>query len=112
MPNAFHFLITRVWWRYDPKADWFAQPYHWMNLVEGCVWLVLSALVLTRYARHRHSRIELLYGLAFLTFGLSDFREAYSLQSWLILFKGANLAALLYLRWIVIRRHYPQSRTY
>jgi hypothetical protein len=54
----------------------------------------------------------LAYGIAFLTFGLSDFREAYSLQSWLILFKGANLAALIWLRWQVLRRYYPQSRTF
>jgi len=56
--------------------------------------------------------IELLYGLSFITFGLSDYREAYVLQSWLILLKAANLVALLWLRRIVIRRFYPQRKTF
>lgn len=89
-----------------------AQPYHGMNLVEGLVWLIFAGLVLRRYAAHRKSPLELLYALAFVAFGLSDFREAYVLQSWLILFKGVNLAALIYLRWIILRRYYPQARTY
>lgn len=105
-------LLLKTWWSYDPAADWFAQPYHWMNLIEGCAWLIFAALVLRRYLAHRHSPLELLYSLAFVTFGLSDFREAYVLQTWLILFKGVNLAALIYLRWIILRCYYPQARTY
>lgn len=112
MSQAMRWLTTRVWWAYDPQADWYAQPYHWINLVEGCAWLLLAALVLRRWSRGARSHVELLYALAFVTFGLSDFREAYVVESWLILFKGVNLAALLVLRWIVIRRYYPASRTY
>lgn len=37
-----------------------------------------------------------------MTVGLSSFREAYVLESWLILFKGINLVALLYLRTLAI----------
>ena len=110
--DVIDFLLTREWWRYDPAADWYASPYHWINLVEGAAWLIFAALVLTRYARHRHSPIELAYAGAFLTFGVTDFREAYVVHSWLILVKGANLALLLYLRWVVIRRYYPESKTY
>ena len=112
MDRILDFLITRTWWTYDPSADWYASLYHWINLVEGGAWVVFAVLVLRRYLRHRKSPIELVYALAFATFGLSDFREAYIVESWLILFKAVNLAALLVLRSIVIKRHYPGSRTF
>jgi len=106
------FLIRRTWWTYNPGSDWYAHPYHWINLIEGCFWLVFAGLVLKRYWRHRHSPIELLYAFTFLTFALSDFREAYVVQSWLILLKGVNLIGIIYLRRTVIRRFYPSSKTY
>ena len=105
-------LLTRTWWKYEPNADGFAAAYHFLNLAEGCVWLALGALVLARYSKHRRSAIEPLYALAFVLFGASDFCEAYALQSWLILCKAVNLAALLWLRHIVIRRFYPASQVY
>lgn len=112
MPSVVDVLITHEWWRYDPRADWYAQPYHWINLVEGSFWLGFALLVLVRFLRHRRSPLELLYAFAFFTFGLSDYREACAVESWLILFKGANLAALLWLRWLATKRWYPGSRTY
>lgn len=112
MSNLIDFLITRVWWTFDPTEDWYSQPYHWINLIEGCAWLVFSALVSHRYLKNRNSKAELAYALSFLTFALSDFREAYVVESWLILFKGANLVAILLLRRFIIRRYYPRSRTY
>lgn len=112
MAQVWDILFTRAWWQYQPGQDWYAQPYHWLNLIEGCAWLAFGVLVLVRYLRHRHSVLELWYCLAFVTFGLSDFREAYVLQTWLILFKGVNLVALVYLRWIILRRYYPASRTF
>ena len=112
MQPLLDFLLARTWWRYDPNGDWYSQPYHWFNLCEGVAWLCFAALVLKHYLRHRHSPLELLYCIAFITFGVSDFREAYVVQSWLILFKGLNLATLLYLRWIIIHRFYPGSKTY
>lgn len=33
-----------------------------------------------------------------MTFALTDLREAYALQAWLIAFKALNLAALVWLR--------------
>ena len=112
MIEIVRFLSFRTWWQYDPAADWYALPYHWTNLIEGCFWVGFAVLVFVRYARHKHSAIELVYVLAFLTFGVSDFREAYVVQSWLILFKGTNLAALLYLRWLVIKRFYPGAKVF
>ena len=107
------YLLTHTWWKYDAAADWYASPYHFLNLaVQGCAWLVFAALVLLRYLKHRRSLLELPYALAFALFGLTDFREAYALQSWLILLKGLNLGMLLWLRHIVIRRCYPASRVY
>jgi hypothetical protein len=100
------------WWSYHPTAPWPSHLYSWFNVVEGWFWLVFAALVLQRYWKHRRSRLELAYSLAFFTFGLSDFRESYILESWLVLFKAVNLAALLALRWHVLQRHYPEFRAF
>ena len=109
----FGFMFRHAWWIYEPQTDWYAQPYHWINLVESTAWLTFAALVLIRYTRHRHSRIELLYAFTFLTFGLSDFREAYVVRTWLIVFiKMTNFVALLYLRTMVIKRYYPSNRIF
>jgi hypothetical protein len=101
-----------VWWTYHPSADWLHHLYSWFNVIEGCFWLLFAALVLGRYLKHRHSPVEVAYAAAFATFGLSDFRESYVLETWLVAFKALNLGTLLYLRWHVIRRYYPQCRTF
>jgi hypothetical protein len=112
MSAIVEFLITDTWWTYNASADWFNHLYSWFNVVEGWFWLVFATLVLRRYLKYRRSLIELLYALAFFTFGLSDFRESYVLESWLVLFKGVNLAALFWLRWYVLRRFYPECRAF
>ena len=109
--SVLDFLVTHTWWRYN-AADSLHQIYHFFNLGEAVVWLVFGCLVLARFNRHRKSWLEVTYAFAFLLFGLTDLREAFVLQSWLILVKGMNLVALLWLRWIVIRRSYPTSKLY
>ena len=107
------FLVYRTWWSYrSGNPPWVEIPYHAFNLFEGTVWVVLSGLVLRRSLKYRHSTVEVVYALAFFTFGLTDFREAYALQSWLIWLKAANLLALLWLRARVIGRYYPESKLY
>lgn len=106
-------LFFRRWWTYrSGNPAWFEVPYHAFNLFEGGAWVVLSGLVLRRYLKRRRSAVEVLYALAFFTFGLTDFREAYALDSWLIWLKGANLLVLLGLRSFVIGRYYPESTLY
>jgi multisubunit Na+/H+ antiporter MnhE subunit len=105
-------LITKAWWTYRENDPWYLQLYSWFNVVEGCLWLLLAGLVLRRYLRHRNSITEPFYSLAFVTFGLSDFCESHSLTSWLIVAKGINLGILLVLRRYVLRRFYPQQKTY
>jgi hypothetical protein len=106
-------LWFRVWWRYpDPLDPWFSPPYHVFNLFEGACWLVFAGLVFRRYRTFRHSSLEIPYALAFFSFGLTDFREAYVLESWLVWVKLVNLLVLIGLRRIVIRRWYPESRLY
>jgi hypothetical protein len=107
------YLVFRTWWTYGSgNPDWFEIPYHFFNLLEGAIWVILSALVLARHIRYRHSIIEVIYSSAFFTFGLTDFREAYALQSWLIWLKGVDLLLLVGLRSIVIRRYYPTNKLY
>lgn len=105
-------LWNHTWWQFLPNESGYSLPYHWLNLIEGSIWILLAALVLVRYLRHRNSKWELWYAFAFLLFGLSDYREAYALQTWLIWAKGINLLTLFYLRRLLIRRYYPTSRTY
>ncbi len=113
MTHWLDLLVFKTWWRYDPRATpWVAVPYHAFNLFEGCAWVVFAGLVLYRRWRHQRSRLELWYSLAFFTFGLTDFREAYALSSWLIEVKLVNLLVLLKLRFEVIRRFYPTSKLY
>lgn len=106
-------LGSHVLWQYQSeRLSTGDVVYHWLNLLEGAAWIGFGLLVLFRFARYRNSCLEIVYAAAFVLFGLSDFREAYFLQPWIIVAKGAILAALLSLRWIVIRRYYPSSRTY
>lgn len=108
-----HFLFFHTWFVYPPtRPEWYETLYHSFNLFEGAAWIVLSILVLVRYFHHRRTRLELLYAAAFFTFGLTDFQEAYRLQSWLILVKLINLIALFWLRSWIIRHHYPGSKLY
>ena len=106
-------VLTRNWWRYDPSDEsWFTIIYHGFNLFEGAAWSLLAVLVAIRFAKHRRSRWEIAYCLAFASFGASDFREANRLETWLIAAKLINLVVLGGLRSYLIKRFYPTSRTY
>ena len=92
-------LFLRNGWAWRAEAGaWPSAVYRGFNLAEGAVWLVLAGLVLRRHIRFRQSRLEVIYAGAFFSFALSDFREAWSLDSWLIWLKAVNLGALLWLR--------------
>jgi hypothetical protein len=113
IPPWLDVLSLKTWWRYDPAdSPWLSIPYHLFNLFEGGIWVVLACLVLVRHLKRRRSRLEWWYALAFFTFGLTDFREAYALSSWLVWVKLANLIALARLRATVIRLYYPTSNLY
>ncbi|HEY1068807.1 MAG TPA: hypothetical protein VGE52_21985 [Pirellulales bacterium] len=105
-------LLFQTWWRYPATAPtWHDRLYSGFNLLEGAVWLVLAGIVLRRFLKHRKSRAEVAYALAFATFGLTDLYEAHALTSGLIALKGINLVVLLWLRSLVVKRHYP-GRTF
>jgi hypothetical protein len=106
-------LFTSTWWRYDPEdRSLFSVSYRTFNFVEGAVWIAFGVLVLLRFRKHRRSRLELWYAAAFVLFGLTDFREAQAMQSWLLWTKLAVLIVLLVLRKTVMRRYHPESRVY
>jgi len=105
--------LARSWWRYSAGERFgFSEIYHWFNIAEGIAWCLIAGLVLHRFVRRRKSCWEIVYAATFVTFGLSDFVEARALTTGLILAKGANLALLLGLRRYLLRRHYPESKTY
>jgi len=111
--SLFDLLVMRTWWRYRAgDSPWVFGPYHFFNLFEGAIWLLFAGLVIRRSMAGPRSCLEWGYALAFLCFGLTDFREAYVLESWLIWLKLINLIILMNLRTKVITRYYPQSRLY
>jgi hypothetical protein len=106
-------LFLETWWTYDSTEQSGHSIFvHWFNLFEGCTWIVFAALALRRFLRFRRSQTEVVYAALFVLFGLTDFREAYSVQSWLLWVKLAILIALFRLRRSVMRRFYPESRVY
>ncbi|MDB5387924.1 MAG: hypothetical protein JWM11_3570 [Planctomycetaceae bacterium] len=106
-------LWTHTWWSFARDRDLpYSTAYHAFNLFEGCVWIMFSGLVLVRRAALGKSDLELWYALAFFTFGLTDFREAYYQQSWLIWLKAVNLGLLIWLRHLVMTKLYPGSKLY
>jgi hypothetical protein len=113
MQAVLDLLFTSTWWKYDPEdRSLFSVSYRTFNFIEGTVWIAFGFLVLLRFLKLRRSRLELWYAAAFVLFGLTDFREAYAMQSWLLWMKLAVLIALLWLRKVVIRRYYPESKVY
>jgi hypothetical protein len=106
-------LFLTTWWTYDPSDQSAHSIFvHWFNLFEGTAWLIFAALVFRRHLKFRRNRIEVVYALTFVAFGLTDFREAYFVESWLLWLKLAILFALFCLRRSVMRRFYPESRVY
>jgi hypothetical protein len=104
-------LFLERWWTWDPtRPSLHSVLYHGFNVAEGATWIGCAAYVLARFLRHRKSWVEAAYALAFLTFGLSDFREGWALDSWLVWAKAANLVALLWIRRWVLRGLYPGAR--
>ena len=111
MDSIIDILFLREWWRYSPTStEPFDVIYPGFNIGEGVAWLVFAAIVLRRYVKQRRGRIEIGYAVAFLAFGCTDFVESRFVTSWLIWLKLANLIALLWIRWIVVRRFYPGSK--
>lgn len=107
-------LCWHEWWRFTPKGpttDLIWQ--HGFNLLEGACWLAFAGLVIRRYRQSRKSKcLELSYAATFVLFGISDFIQAFHLTSWLLFWKLVNLIALLSLRRVVIKNHYPKSKLF
>jgi len=113
MDEFLDILLLRTWWSYRRDFDLpISAAYHWFNIAEGVAWLVFAGLVANRYLEHRHTQLELVYAMLFLTFAITDFREAYVQQSWLIWLKLINLIGLLWMRRIVMARYYPSAKVF
>ncbi|MFK7790800.1 MAG: hypothetical protein AB8C95_15070 [Phycisphaeraceae bacterium] len=114
MADLLDWLWLHTWWSYAGSEDpLHAAIYRGVNIIEGLFWVGFCAVVLFRHARNpQRQAIEWAYAGAFLCFGLTDFREAIALQSWLIWVKLINLIVLLWLRTRVIKKLYPNSKVY
>lgn len=116
MDHLIDWLWNHTWWSFaESENPLHAWVYRGINLIEGLFWLGFAVAVMIRRAKQaktKRSSIELLYALAFFTFGLTDFREAVALQSWLIWLKIANLILLWKLRQRVMKSLYPESKLF
>lgn len=112
-PTAwFDWLFAYEIRRYQPHASVWENWACWFNLLEAVAWFVIAGLVLRRWLRFHRSGEELIYAAAFLTFGLTDVREAFVLETWLLWVKGLNLLVILWLRSRLLKHHYPEWKTY
>jgi hypothetical protein len=86
--------LMHTWWTYrsDPNGI-----YHWFNLAEAVFWLGCAATVWARY-RRRRLPMEAWYALSFVAFAVTDLREAFALQTWLIGIKALNVITIVWLR--------------
>ena len=113
MSETLEIIFVRTWWRYTPEdGQWFTAIYHWFNIAEGCAWILCAGLVLRRFLTHRKSPSEIHYAIAFLTFAVTDFAEAWEQSSWLIWLKLLNLIVLFQLRRMIMSRYYPAAKLY
>ena len=111
MPHGLSSLLSEPWWTWDAgRAGIGDMAYRWFNLAEAAAWFAFRVAVFRRWARHRHSPLEIAYAATFILFGLTDVREAWQQSARLFALKGLILTALLTLRRIVIRRYYADSR--
>lgn len=102
-------FLSRRLWSYDATSNWHTV-YHWLNVAEGCLWVLVGLIVIRRYLINQRSLAEVAFAVAFVLFGISDFIEAQSLDVWLIVWKTFNLALLLVLRSYVRKHCYPNSK--
>ena len=116
MHQILDWLWLHTWWSYAGSEDpLHAEIYRWINIVEGLFWVGLAVAALLRSYRQpseKRSKIEWAYAAAFLCFGLTDFREAIALQTWLIWIKLINLIVLIVLRKRVMKTLYPEAKVY
>ncbi len=106
-------IWTDPWWVYDPDSvGVWGEIYRSFNLFEGIAWVVFAILVTRRYFQRGKTRWEIVYAVAFLLFGLTDFREAYVQSAPLVLVKGVILVILLQLRRYVIQTYSPTNYWY
>lgn len=103
-------LWREPWWTFEPEtAGFWGQLYRGFNIFEGTVWIVFALIVSWRYLRRGQSSWEIVYAIAFILFGLTDFREAAVQSAPLVLVKGIILILLLRLRHFVIKNCYTDA---
>ncbi len=108
--TAWEFLFVELW-RYSATQPTPYQPiYCTINGVEALIWLGFAVAVVYRNRRHRRSSLELFYAGLFFIFAMTDVREMFVVQPWLILFKCVILVALLWVRHVIRKRHYPEAK--
>lgn len=105
--------LLSPWWSWNPETATAGDfAYRWFNLFEAAAWFTFAALVAGRWFKHRHSRLEIAYAVAFVVFGLTDVMEAWQQSLPLLALKGLVLGVLLTLRATVRRKWYRDSRLY
>lgn len=95
----FDLVLTEV--GNDPKGN-FETLYVAFNWFEAFGWFVFSLFVWWRYLKNRRTKLELIYGLYFLLFGITDVVEVYKLTLGLFATKAIVLLSILVCRYYVV----------
>jgi hypothetical protein len=98
--------------RYHPGGNVLENWAFWFNLAESLAWFTIAVLILLRWRRYRRSWEEWVYAGLFVAFGLTDVREAFVLETWLLWVKVVNFLAILWMRSRVLKNYYPGWKTY
>lgn len=95
---------TQVLWHFPRRPASWELAYHGFNLLEGGVWEGFALVTLWRALRRGGACLEWPFALAFLSFGVTDFLEAYRVTPGLVVFKALNCGMLLWIRAAIHRR--------
>lgn len=118
MPDQFWPAMRHVLWRVDPE-DALSIGYSTLNVVEAIAWFAVAVWVLVRLKRRKPVGGALglsgaawcrIYALAFVVFGLSDVMESQVVPVWLVAAKGVIFAAIVGIRFVVVRKCYPGAK--
>jgi hypothetical protein len=76
--------------------------HYWGNIIEGCLWITIAAIIFLRTASEpdpRKKRIAATTAITLVVFGISDFIEsgtgAWYRPVWLLLLKGTCVVVLV-----------------
>ena len=89
----------------DDSLGLYRLPYIVFNYAEAACWFICAGMVIVRYVKLKKSKMEILYGLSFFAFSLTDVMETCGTTLLLLMLKGVCILALLAFRKLALQVH-------